>query len=207
MTTGQGCSTMMRSRQASPSICGIWMSSVTTSGLEAIEQRQRLQPVAGELAPRNRLRAENLAQQLAHQRGIVDDQDLGHMLRLRRSSPGRASSRPRSAASAVRRDRAAGSIRPAFSRLITPVDQANRFVGQVGRRLDRARRRTAALRTRNRRSGRRGGARCGRRPGGGRRCSASGRHVEAPALVDDRQHVAAQVDHAFEEFRAPWAGA
>jgi len=32
ITTGQGCSTMIRSRQVSPSMSGMWMSSVTTSG-------------------------------------------------------------------------------------------------------------------------------------------------------------------------------
>ncbi len=35
MTTGQGCSIMIRSRQARPSIRGMWMSSVITSGAKS----------------------------------------------------------------------------------------------------------------------------------------------------------------------------
>ena len=69
---------MMRSRQASPSICGMWMSSVTTSGLKASSSVQRLQAVARELDLEVGFRREDLAQQLAHQRRIVDDEDLGH---------------------------------------------------------------------------------------------------------------------------------
>ena len=69
---------MIRSRQASPSICGMWMSSVTTSGSKAPMQVERLEAVARELDLEARLACEDLAQQLAHQRGIVDDEDLDH---------------------------------------------------------------------------------------------------------------------------------
>ena len=122
MTTGQGRSTMMRSRQASPSICGMWMSSVTTSGLKTSSSVQRLQPVAGELDLEVRLGRENLAQQLAHQRGVVDDQDLDHE---RRPSSWRlawnASSSPRSARVSSSAGSSSSTMRPAFSRLITPL--------------------------------------------------------------------------------------
>ena len=80
ITTGQGRSSMMRSRQARPSICGICMSSVMTSGANAVELLQRLDPVAGGAHLEIGLGAENLAKQLPHQRGVVDDQDLDHKL-------------------------------------------------------------------------------------------------------------------------------
>ena len=46
ITTGQGRSIMMRSRQASPSISGMLMSSVTTSGSKASNWAKRLAAVA-----------------------------------------------------------------------------------------------------------------------------------------------------------------
>ena len=56
ITTGHGRSSMIRSRQARPSMCGMWTSSVMTSGWKSCSMRQRLHAVAGERDLEIRLR-------------------------------------------------------------------------------------------------------------------------------------------------------
>ena len=46
----------------------------------AVQLSQRLDPVAGGAYLEIRLVAENLAEQLPHQRGVVDDEDLDHKI-------------------------------------------------------------------------------------------------------------------------------
>ena len=193
---------MIRSRQARPSICGMWTSSVTTSGWKLCEPAP---------APRRPLRAnshlevglvgEDLAEQLPHQRGIVDHQKLDHTApasppRLRTRRAGRARR-----GSAVRRDRAPARSVPARSRLMTPLHQARRS-RRSGRAPARSRRRrmrstSETLSTISPARWRSVRTTTSRR----RFAVAGGRHVEAPALVDHRQHLAAQIDHALEELR------
>ena len=142
--------------------------------------------------------AEHAAEQLADERGVIDDENLDHA--FARLAFWKASRRPRSAA--VRSSDGIEHEHDAL-RLLEVDHAANEprdLVGERGRRLDGARRhaqhvrhavddqpRAVAL-----------GPDHDEAPALG---LARRRHVEAAALVDDGQHVAAQVHDALEEFR------
>ena len=69
ITTGRGNSIMIWPRQVSPSMPGIWTSSVTTAGSKDAYEFERLGAVSGQPDVEVALLAEDAFEQFAHQRG------------------------------------------------------------------------------------------------------------------------------------------
>ena len=78
ITTGRGASIMIWPRQVSPSMPGIWTSSVTTCGIEGPDELKRFGAVAGQPDVEVAFRPKNSFEQFPHQRGIVGDEKLDH---------------------------------------------------------------------------------------------------------------------------------
>ena len=111
MTTGQGCSIMMRSRQARPSICGMWMSSVTTSGLKAATSSSASSPLRANCTSKS-ASLENMRASSFRMRA---ESSTTRTLVTRRHAPpwpGTCRAGHARRASAARRDRAAGRCGP-----------------------------------------------------------------------------------------------
>ena len=171
-------------------------------GREARQLVQRLQPVAGEPHLEIGFAAKILPSSFRTSAESSTTRTLITNRRCASHSASNASSRPRSARLSSSAGSSSSTIRPAASRLMTPCTSRVGFAGQVRRRLDRCRRsvRSTSETLSTIRPARWRSVRTTIR----RWRSALARelrHVEAAALVDHRQHLAAQIDHAFEEFR------